>query len=132
MHGFAVLHAGPREQLARHGIQAPVHSIASISACTGTRRLQRYGTLHAVTARSTGPVYQKTWIYRESFTDVHARQLLFFGVSILGHAVTHQQVLSLSRTSQGKKPTSKNITHSVSLDLDRYGVLRHRLRDSSS
>jgi hypothetical protein len=96
------------------------------------RRLQRYGTLHAVTARSTGPVYQKTWIYRESFTDVHARQLLFFGVSILGHAVTHQQVLSLSRTSQGKKPTSKNITHSVSLDLDRYGVLRHRLRDSSS
>jgi hypothetical protein len=30
LHDFAVLHAGPREQLARHGIQAPVHAIASI------------------------------------------------------------------------------------------------------
>jgi hypothetical protein len=44
LHELPVFHAGTREQLA--GIQAPVHAMASIFACTGDPTSPAHGTLH--------------------------------------------------------------------------------------
>jgi hypothetical protein len=88
-----------------------------------------HGTLHAVTASSTGPVYQKTWGYRERCSDVHTRQLLSVSMYVLGYAVTYQQAWSPSRSGEGKYPCQ---THAFVLLSVKTACYRQKDRPCAS